>query len=92
MFEVVWNRFLRRRAGFAAEEFLRVCDGHVRGEHVIAANEGGAVGLNVRGDYLSEHDQPEKWYNMQCRYGGKDIRKQRDEVFGCIPHGRGALS
>ena len=36
------------------------------------------------------HGSPEKWYNIRHRYGGKETRKQQDEVFGCIPHGRGA--
>ena len=31
-----------------------------------------------------------KWYSIWCRDGGKEIRKLRDEVFGCIPHGAGA--
>ena len=32
-----------------------------------------------------------KWYDIRCRYGGKETRKRRSEVFGCIPHGRGAF-
>ena len=32
----------------------------------------------------------QKWYNIRHRYGGKETREQQGEVFGCIPHGRGA--
>ena len=35
---------------------------------------------------------PEKWYNILHRYGGKETRRRQNEVFGCIPHGRGALT
>jgi len=34
---------------------------------------------------------PEKWYNIRHRYGGKETRRRQNEVFGYIPHGRGAL-
>ena len=40
---------------------------------------------------LGGHGLPGKWYNTRHRYGGKENRKQQDEVFGCIPHGRGAF-
>ena len=32
-----------------------------------------------------------EWYNIRYRDGGKETRKRRGEVFGCIPHGRGAF-
>ena len=36
--------------------------------------------------------EPKKWYNIRHRYGRKETRKQRGEVFGCVPYGRGASS
>ena len=32
----------------------------------------------------------EKWYNIRCRDGEWKTKMRENEIFGCIPHARGA--
>jgi hypothetical protein len=38
------------------------------------------------------HKVNDKWYNIGRFYGRENPRKSGNGIFGCIPHGCGALS
>jgi len=43
---------------------------------------------------MESPNEREKWYNIHFRHERRNAHvaaaRRRDEVFGCIPHGRGA--
>ena len=63
------------------------------------AGDDGSVSMQVDNPMSSEcllsvHIIRGEWYNTRCRHEQRkahvEAERRQDEVFGCIPHGRGA--